>query len=296
MLDVSIRIGILNLMRQLKEQHGLAFLYITHDIASARYIADEVMVMYAGQVVESGTTEGVLQSPLHPYTRLLLSAVPTPESQLRTRKIEARGEVPSVIDPAEGCRFAPRCPFVMDICRTTHTQTWQGRSRSMGTVSSLSREQTENREYAVSELANRFPPDFLFGTATASYQIEGAIDRGWAGTFHLGHFLLHPWHDIPWPDRCSRLRPLQPLPIRHRPHGRSRHEGLSLLDRLAEDHPHGTVRSIPRVSTSMTGWSMSYCGMESGRSPPCTIGICRKLSKMPEAGTLGIRRKPSHIM
>jgi peptide/nickel transport system ATP-binding protein len=122
MLDVSIRIGILNLMLKLKAEQDLAFLYITHDIASARYIADEVMVMYAGQIVESGTTDDVLQAPLHPYTRLLLSAVPNPEAGLQTRKFEARGDVPTVINPAPGCRFAPRCPFVMDVCRTTNPE------------------------------------------------------------------------------------------------------------------------------------------------------------------------------
>ncbi len=119
MLDVSIRIGIMNLMLRLKQEQHLAFLYITHDLASARYVADEVLVMYAGQVVESGPTEDILQAPLHPYTRLLLSAVPNPETGLHTHRLEARGEVPTVVNPGEGCRFAPRCPLVMDICRTT---------------------------------------------------------------------------------------------------------------------------------------------------------------------------------
>ena len=82
MLDVSIRLGILNLVRELKERAQLAFLYITHDLASARYVADEVHVMYRGRIVEHGPTEAVLQSPLHAYTRLLLSAVPRPEAGL----------------------------------------------------------------------------------------------------------------------------------------------------------------------------------------------------------------------
>ena len=82
MLDVSIRIGILNLIRELKQRHEIAFLYITHDLASARYVADEVLVMYAGRVVEHGPTDAVLQEPLHAYTRLLLSAVPNPEGGL----------------------------------------------------------------------------------------------------------------------------------------------------------------------------------------------------------------------
>jgi peptide/nickel transport system ATP-binding protein len=92
MLDVSIRIGILNLMLGLKQELGIAFLYITHDIASARYIADEVLVMYAGQIVEQGPTDSVLLEPLHPYTRLLLSAVPHPERGLSHAQLGARAD------------------------------------------------------------------------------------------------------------------------------------------------------------------------------------------------------------
>jgi peptide/nickel transport system ATP-binding protein len=118
MLDVSIRIGILNLMLDLKERENISFLYITHDIASARYIADEVLVMYAGQVVEQGPTDAVLQNPLHPYTRLLVSAVPNPDAGLVQRRVQARGGIPTVIDPPAMCRFAGRCPHVMPQCRT----------------------------------------------------------------------------------------------------------------------------------------------------------------------------------
>jgi peptide/nickel transport system ATP-binding protein len=119
MLDVSIRMGILNLMLELKRRKNLAFLYITHDIASARYVADEVIVMYAGHVVERGETEVVLQTPLHPYTRLLLSAVPNPATGLKRHRLEARGEIRTIVDPAPGCRFADRCPAVMEACRVT---------------------------------------------------------------------------------------------------------------------------------------------------------------------------------
>lgn len=117
MLDVSIRIGILNLMLGLKEQSGLAFLYITHDIASARYVADDILVMYAGHVVEKGLIDDVLGNPQHPYTQLLLSAVPNPHEGLAARRMMTRGEVPAIVNPKPGCRFAPRCPFVMDVCR-----------------------------------------------------------------------------------------------------------------------------------------------------------------------------------
>jgi peptide/nickel transport system ATP-binding protein len=115
MLDVSIRVGILNLMVDLKQQHDLAFLYVTHDLASARYIADTVLVMYAGQIVEQGPAEQVLQEPLHPYTRLLLSAVPDPALGERD-PIEIRKGLASAVDPPEGCRFADRCPLRIPIC------------------------------------------------------------------------------------------------------------------------------------------------------------------------------------
>jgi len=119
MLDVSIRMGVLNLMHKLKEENGIAFLYITHDLASARYIADRTMVMYAGHVVESGESVRLMDNPQHPYTQLLLSAVPNPRAGLRTQEVQARGEIPSLIDPPPGCPFAPRCPRVMDECRRT---------------------------------------------------------------------------------------------------------------------------------------------------------------------------------
>jgi len=113
MLDVSIRIGVLNLMLKLKEERGLTFLYVTHDLASARYVADDMLVMYAGQIVEQGPTEQVLQNPLHPYTRLLLSAVPD-----AGRSREAFARAPRrVADATVGCRFVARCPLAIDLCR-----------------------------------------------------------------------------------------------------------------------------------------------------------------------------------
>jgi peptide/nickel transport system ATP-binding protein len=113
MLDVSIRIGILNLMLKLKEERGLALLYVTHDLASARYVADEMLVMYAGQIVERGPTEEVLQNPLHPYTRLLLSAVPDPAGGLFHRVAKQSG---SIDRDAAGCRFVARCPLAIELC------------------------------------------------------------------------------------------------------------------------------------------------------------------------------------
>jgi peptide/nickel transport system ATP-binding protein len=117
MLDVSIRIGILNLMLRLREEFGITFLYVTHDLASARYVADDILVMYAGQIVESGPVEEVLSTPLHPYTRLLLSAVPDPAANLHAERIEMRkGVASAAVDPPEGCRFLTRCPLAIDVC------------------------------------------------------------------------------------------------------------------------------------------------------------------------------------
>jgi peptide/nickel transport system ATP-binding protein len=101
MLDVSIRIGVLNLILELKEKRRIAFLYITHDIASARYVADEVLVMYAGRIVEQGPTESVLGDPLHAYTRLLLSAVPSPDSGLQTQHVGGRTGRPRIVTAGE---------------------------------------------------------------------------------------------------------------------------------------------------------------------------------------------------
>ncbi len=118
MLDVSIRIGLLNLMSELRERKGVSFLYITHDVASARYIADRVLVMYAGHLVEEGPTEDVIQRPKHPYTQLLLSAVPDPRAPLGVSDAADVGEPPKVVNPKEGCRFQPRCPYAIAECET----------------------------------------------------------------------------------------------------------------------------------------------------------------------------------
>jgi len=115
MLDVSIRVGILNLMRDLKER-GIAFLYVTHDLASARYVADDILVMYAGQVVEQGPVDQVLANPLHPYTRLLIESVPEGRRPLEPVEIR-RGTAAASVDPSPGCRFVDRCPLAIDVCR-----------------------------------------------------------------------------------------------------------------------------------------------------------------------------------
>jgi peptide/nickel transport system ATP-binding protein len=120
MLDVSIRLGVLNLLRDLKERLNLAILYITHDIASARYFADETLVMYAGRLVEGGESETVTQNPAHPYTQLLIDSAPDPDrlGELSTPEDQAGGEPPSLIAPPTGCRFHPRCVHAMPKCST----------------------------------------------------------------------------------------------------------------------------------------------------------------------------------
>jgi peptide/nickel transport system ATP-binding protein len=118
MLDVSIRIGLLNVMVKLREDENASILYITHDIASARYVSDRLIVMYAGHVVEGGPTEDVLRDPKHPYTQLLLSAVPDPKAPLRIDAETGKREPPRVIDPTPGCRFRWRCPLAVDECFT----------------------------------------------------------------------------------------------------------------------------------------------------------------------------------
>jgi len=116
MLDVSIRAGILNLMVDLREREGVSILFITHDIASARYVADRIVVMYGGHIVESGPTEAVLANPRHPYAQLLVDSVPDPRIPPPNLTGRTVGDPPKVIDPPEGCRFVGRCPVAIEIC------------------------------------------------------------------------------------------------------------------------------------------------------------------------------------
>jgi peptide/nickel transport system ATP-binding protein len=116
MLDVSIRLGVLNLLADLRDREHLAILYVTHDIASARYLADTIAVMYAGQLVETAPSASLTDNPAHPYTQLLISAAPDPD-RATPPHIAGRGAPPSLLAPPTGCRFHPRCPFAMDVCK-----------------------------------------------------------------------------------------------------------------------------------------------------------------------------------
>ncbi len=116
MLDVSIRTGVMNLMLDLREEFGISYLYITHDLAVARYMCDRIAVMYLGKIVELGPTEEVIHNPLHPYTRALISAVPIPDPAVERQPIEIKGGVSKPIDPAPRCRFYERCPIATERC------------------------------------------------------------------------------------------------------------------------------------------------------------------------------------
>jgi peptide/nickel transport system ATP-binding protein len=118
-LDVSVQADIINLLQRLQRQFQLAFVFISHNLSVVRYLADEVGVMYLGQIVEIGSAEDVLASPAHPYTKALLSAapVPDPHKERSKQQIVLGGEVPSALDPPTGCRFHPRCWMAQDICR-----------------------------------------------------------------------------------------------------------------------------------------------------------------------------------
>ena len=119
MLDVSIRAGVMNLMLDLRAKYQMPYVFITHDIAVARYMADRIAVMYLGRIVEEAPTEEVIAHPTHPYTRALLSAVPVPDPAHEYTAVPIRGELPSPIDLPSGCRFRTRCLFAKEICATT---------------------------------------------------------------------------------------------------------------------------------------------------------------------------------
>lgn len=117
MLDVSIRAGVMNLMLDLRDKYQIPYVFITHDIAVARYMADRIGVMYLGKLVEEGETDKVIFNPTHPYTRALIAAVPVPEPDFEYKPVPITGELPSPINPPSGCRFRTRCIYATELCK-----------------------------------------------------------------------------------------------------------------------------------------------------------------------------------
>lgn len=115
-LDVSIQAQILNLLQDLQEERGIAYMFITHDLSVVKHISDDIMVMYLGVMVEKSPSEGLFAHPLHPYTKGLLSAIPVPDIHNRRERVIIKGELSSPIEPAPGCRFAARCTYTKERC------------------------------------------------------------------------------------------------------------------------------------------------------------------------------------
>jgi peptide/nickel transport system ATP-binding protein len=116
-LDVSIQAQILNLLKRLQQQIGYTYMFITHDLSVVKHIADEIMVMYLGQMVEKAPSQELFKDPRHPYTQALLSAIPAPSLKKKTNRIILSGELTSPISPKAECRFAPRCAYATKACR-----------------------------------------------------------------------------------------------------------------------------------------------------------------------------------
>jgi oligopeptide transport system ATP-binding protein len=123
-LDVSIQAQVVNLLEDLREQFGLTYLFIAHDLSVVRHLCQRVAVMYLGRIVEMADSDTLFDSPLHPYTRALLAAVPVPDPSIeRTRTFRpVQGEVPSPINPPSGCVFHPRCPIAVESCKHTRPE------------------------------------------------------------------------------------------------------------------------------------------------------------------------------
>jgi len=137
MLDVSVRAGILKLMLDLRNEFNLTYLFITHDLATARNFVDRIAVMYLGRIMEIGDTRSVIETPLHPYTKALISVVPVPDPKVKKEKILLAGEIPSPIQIPSGCRFHTRCPIAKDICSREEPELRNARSHQHAACSQI---------------------------------------------------------------------------------------------------------------------------------------------------------------
>ncbi|WP_439021494.1 ABC transporter ATP-binding protein [Bacillus thuringiensis] len=117
-LDVSVQAQVLNLLKQLQQQYGLTYLFISHDLAVVRHISDRIIVMYLGTIVEIADKHSLFNNPQHPYTKALLSAIPTISAGTKKERIELKGDLPSPLNPPTGCRFHTRCPYAIEKCAT----------------------------------------------------------------------------------------------------------------------------------------------------------------------------------
>ncbi|MCC8064664.1 MAG: ABC transporter ATP-binding protein, partial [Clostridiales bacterium] len=122
-LDVSIQAQVLNLLMDLQEQYELTYMFVTHDLSVVRHISDDICVMYLGQLVETCPSQTLFEQPLHPYTKALLSAIPSTDILHPMQRVKLKGEITSAINPKPGCRFAARCPYATEACSQPQTLT-----------------------------------------------------------------------------------------------------------------------------------------------------------------------------
>jgi len=121
-VDVSVRAQLLNLFTDLQKEYGLTYMFISHDLSIVECISNRVAIMYLGKLVEHASSEAIFKEPLHPYSQALIASVPVPDPTQRKERVPLSGEVPSPVNPPVGCRFHPRCPLVMSICKQTEPQ------------------------------------------------------------------------------------------------------------------------------------------------------------------------------